>query len=97
MALDERRAKFKVTLWNRPHKSQPTFGVEEQEFESKEDHTEPKLVQDQPINTLKTMERQYSLKSWQETDIEEVYFLFFLKRVVNKDVAVGLVCWMSLR
>jgi len=73
VALDERRAKFKVNLWNRPHSKETTLESEEQKLESKQD-TEWKQVEGQQKNMLKIMEKQYSLKSWWETDIEEVWF-----------------------
>jgi uncharacterized protein (DUF2235 family) len=74
VALDERRAKFKVNLWNRPHNQGTTLGIGEG-LESKEDHTEPRKVEGQPNNILKVMEKQYSIESWLGTDVEEVCFL----------------------
>ena len=77
VALDERRAKFKVNLWNRPHDKGTMLGIDEQGLESKEVHTEPRKVEGQPKNMLKVMEKQYSIESWLGTDVEEVCFPFY--------------------
>jgi hypothetical protein len=65
--LDERRAKFKANLWNRPTAKETTLGVDGQKPEKKHKEHKPNKK-----NSLKAMERQYSGSSDTPTDIEEV-------------------------
>ncbi|KAF8190874.1 hypothetical protein BJ912DRAFT_965013 [Pholiota molesta] len=69
VALDERRAKFKANLWNRPTAKETTLGVDGQKPEKKHKEHKPNKK-----NSLKAMERQYSGSSDTPTDIEEVWF-----------------------
>lgn len=80
VALDERRAKFKVNLWNRPNTQEATLGVKGQKTKSEIDHARPKPVHGHSRkNTqaeLRAMEKQYSRHPGQMTDIEEVRSCF---------------------
>ncbi|KAF9477867.1 hypothetical protein BDN70DRAFT_913930 [Pholiota conissans] len=69
IALDERRAKFKANLWNRPTAKEATLGVDGQKPEKKHKEHKP----NKPMK-LKKMEKQYSISSDEPTDIEEVWF-----------------------
>ena len=75
VALDERRAKFKVNLWNRPNNKEEKLGVTGQKTKSEKDHARPKPVRTGSQNKLRAMERQYSKQSDRKTDIEEVCFV----------------------
>jgi hypothetical protein len=66
VALDERRAKFKANLWNRPNNKEQTLGTDAPKPEHAKKHQKP-----QKKLTLKTMERKYSEEN-EPTDIEEV-------------------------
>ncbi|KAF8066488.1 hypothetical protein FPV67DRAFT_1626406 [Lyophyllum atratum] len=79
IALDERRAKFKPNLWNRPNAKESKLGVDGQKPDVPK---VPKVKPPKPDgvhkpekkHTLKKMEFKYSEHSEQPTDIEEVWF-----------------------
>ena len=81
ISLDERRARFKVNLWNRPTDEEHKKGF--QKGTMPRHKTSPKLQGDtvKSLNTakicqeqiLRDLERQYS-DSDRPTDIEEVWF-----------------------
>jgi hypothetical protein len=75
VALDERRAKFKANLWNRPNANEKDLGIEGQKTKSEEDHKRPIHAHREANRKLKAMERQYSQQSGRQTDIEEVCFV----------------------
>lgn len=77
LALDERRAKFKANLWNRPNIKESTLGVDGQ----KPDVSDVGAMPSQPnkksmsSNSLKALEARYSAMAERPTDIEEVWFV----------------------
>jgi uncharacterized protein (DUF2235 family) len=100
VALDERRAKFKANLWNRPNAKEKSLGIEGQKTKSEEDHARPRDIHKEANRKLRAMERQYSQHSGQETDIEEVCLAHAFPRGHFDDRALlptGLVRRMPLR
>ena len=77
VSLDERRAKFKANLWNRPPPAEPTPGVDGQKPAVKLPKA-PKANANAKKPKLKAMEKQYSMGSDASTDIEEVSIFFVL-------------------
>ncbi|KAF7358996.1 DUF2235 domain-containing protein [Mycena sanguinolenta] len=68
LSLDERRAKFKANLWNRPNEQEQTLSISDQTApQPKHSHPPKKMSQVQ-------MERRYSRDRSQATDIDEVWF-----------------------
>lgn len=81
VSLDERRAKFKANLWNRPDAREETLGVEGQRPQVPETptmgHKTPKMGMgflDNRSHKLRDMENKYDRKVGQKTDVEEVWF-----------------------
>jgi uncharacterized protein (DUF2235 family) len=82
VALDERRAKFKANLWNRPKDDEVILGIEGQKpiFDHVSDHSHKAQKPDHKKKgslfdknpSLRKMEHQYSGKVAKETDVEEV-------------------------
>ncbi|KAJ7704774.1 hypothetical protein B0H17DRAFT_1038540 [Mycena rosella] len=68
VSLDERRAKFKPNLWNRPNEKEKTLSISDQKA-PKAQHPHPSKKLSQHL-----MERKYSRDSTQPTDIDEVWF-----------------------
>ncbi|KAJ7133386.1 hypothetical protein C8R44DRAFT_870789 [Mycena epipterygia] len=68
VALDERRAKFKPNLWNRPNNAEKTLSITDQKIEHTKRST-PTKKKSQHI-----MEHKYSRDPTVPTDIEEVWF-----------------------
>lgn len=73
VALDERRAKFKANLWNRPNHKEQTLGTT---ATNTEDVNKPPKPHPSKKHTLKAMEKKYSEEQDKPTDIEEVRVLF---------------------
>ncbi|KAF8662081.1 hypothetical protein AX16_001191 [Volvariella volvacea WC 439] len=71
VSLDERRAKFKANLWNRPNVREQTLSVTDQK-KAQEKSKRPKLKSKEA--SLRNLERRYGDKSDVPTDIEEVWF-----------------------
>ncbi|KAF7358977.1 DUF2235 domain-containing protein [Mycena sanguinolenta] len=68
VSLDERRAKFKANLWNRPNEQEQTLSISDQKApQAKHSHPPKKVSQVQ-------IERRYSRDRSQATDIDEVWF-----------------------
>ncbi|KAJ7726440.1 hypothetical protein DFH07DRAFT_237077 [Mycena maculata] len=68
LSLDERRAKFKPNLWNRPNDKEKTLSISDQKIEqAKRPHPTKKMSQH-------LMERKYGRDRTQPTDIDEVWF-----------------------
>ncbi|KAF8066486.1 hypothetical protein FPV67DRAFT_1781048 [Lyophyllum atratum] len=82
VALDERRAKFKANLWNRPTVQESTLGVDGQKPDvshlAEATNATPGLADKKKHavkqNSLKALEQRYAGKSDRPTDIEEVWF-----------------------
>ncbi|KAF9466841.1 hypothetical protein BDZ94DRAFT_1295336 [Collybia nuda] len=70
VALDERRAKFKANLWNRPTKKEQSLDAVPPPEQVKK-HPKPHPTKK---HTLKAMEKKYSQEQDKPTDIEEVWF-----------------------
>ncbi|KAK7036089.1 DUF2235 domain-containing protein [Favolaschia claudopus] len=71
LSLDERRAKFKPNLWNRPDDREKTLSITDQKMarESCKDHSHVSHAHKQ-----RHVERRYSRDRAEPTDIEEVWF-----------------------
>jgi len=76
LALDERRAKFKANLWNRPNVQEATLGIEGQKPDAPTIHKDldRKRNNAQRENSLRALEKKYSGLADRPTDIEEVWF-----------------------
>ncbi|KAF9461525.1 hypothetical protein BDZ94DRAFT_1290707 [Collybia nuda] len=83
VALDERRAKFKANLWNRPSAKEAKLGIKGQQPDVTDDangesspkqNSNKKPKKPKKTGTLKAMERQFSDQAERPTDIEEVWF-----------------------
>ena len=68
VSLDERRAKFKANLWNRPKEDEKTLSVTDQHVEL----IKQKAGSHPSKSRLLALERQYGVKRLKDTDIEEV-------------------------
>lgn len=66
VSLDERRAKFKANLWNRPNSHEAKLSISDQK--PKKPHP------DHCHSKARHLEREYSKDSTIETDVEEVWF-----------------------
>lgn len=67
VSLDERRAKFKPNLWNRPNEKEQTLSISDQKAHPKPAHHAKKMSQHQ-------LEQKYARDRSQPTDIDEVTF-----------------------
>lgn len=80
VSLDERRAKFKANLWNRPSAKEQALGVEGQKPDVPAIDTSLKAGKAekkphmQKQGSLRAMEQKFSGSSDRPTDIEEVGF-----------------------
>ncbi|TFK61202.1 hypothetical protein BDN72DRAFT_828458 [Pluteus cervinus] len=71
VSLDERRAKFKANLWNRPNAKEQTLSVSDQAVAQL---ATVKAKNPQRKESLWALERQYGGVRAQPTDVEEVWF-----------------------
>jgi uncharacterized protein (DUF2235 family) len=71
VSLDERRAKFKANLWNRPNPVEAVLSVTDQKLE-KEAKTAKPQKSPHGKETLKALENKYSKDKNAATDIDEV-------------------------
>ncbi|KAK1235171.1 hypothetical protein PQX77_001610 [Marasmius sp. AFHP31] len=82
VSLDERRAKFKANLWNRPTENEAKLGLQHKDHSHAEgehcEESEPAgksgTGHKRPGNSLKAMERRFSSVRATPTNIEEVWF-----------------------
>ncbi|KAG6867258.1 hypothetical protein C0993_005155 [Termitomyces sp. T159_Od127] len=77
LALDERRAKFKANLWNRPNDTEATLGIQKQKPDGSEHHVghgQNGSKHGHQKGCLRKMERKYSDPVDRPTDVEEVWF-----------------------
>ncbi|KAG7086992.1 hypothetical protein E1B28_012970 [Marasmius oreades] len=86
VALDERRAKFKANLWNRPSQKEAELGLDGKPKDRRHHCDEPSLMNmiadaagkqsdhSKHAHTLRALERKYSKDRNSPTDIEEVWF-----------------------
>jgi uncharacterized protein (DUF2235 family) len=74
ISLDERRAKFKANLWNRPKVNEQTLSVTDQHVALIEQKAGPHPSK----SRLQALERQYGVERIKPTDIDEVCWRFFL-------------------
>ncbi|KAJ7615599.1 hypothetical protein DFH06DRAFT_1239577 [Mycena polygramma] len=70
VSLDERRAKFKPNLWNRPNEKEKTLSITDQ----KAPHATPKPAHHSSKMSLRRLENKYARDRNQATDIDEVWF-----------------------
>ena len=60
VALDERRAKFKANLWNRPYPTEQVLSVTDQKLEKVAENPKPKKPLTHSRNkSLKVLEKKY--------------------------------------
>jgi uncharacterized protein (DUF2235 family) len=76
VSLDERRAKFKANLWNRPNAAEAKLGVEGQKPVVDHHKTNGSLNHRQP--NLRVMEMKYEGRYEHPTDLEEVRIQSYL-------------------
>jgi uncharacterized protein (DUF2235 family) len=77
VALDERRAKFKANLWNRPNPKEQLLSVTDVLLQ-KEEAANPKPKKTPNPNgkeSLKALEKKYSKDKTAATDIDEVRYI----------------------
>ena len=73
VALDERRAKFKANLWNRPHPTEQVLSVTDRKLEKAVENPKPKKSPNHHgKESLKALEKKYSKDVNAATDIDEV-------------------------
>lgn len=72
VSLDERRAKFKANLWNRPNPTEQCLGEDDHFHKLAGDHVH--THDDTKKGRQRTFERKYSKDQTAPTDIEEVWF-----------------------
>jgi hypothetical protein len=94
VSLDERRAKFKANLWNRPNEDEKTLSVTDQHVEQIKQKAGPHPSK----SRLHALERQYGVERLKATDIEEVRSS--LRQIeelcLDGSVTAGLVRWVPL-
>ncbi|KAG6873167.1 hypothetical protein C0995_002016 [Termitomyces sp. Mi166 len=91
IALDERRAKFKANLWNRPNETEATLGIKGQKPDISEHFQRgytPNGTANTPGSVHEKMERKYSDHVERLTDVEEVC-LTSLTHTAWSDIALG--------
>lgn len=97
ISLDERRAKFKANLWNRPNQNEERLGIHHSPEKHSSMHNGSRHVHSNSDVTTKKgqpeFERQYSTQSVL-TDVEEVNP--HVARNAQLILKKGLVCWVSL-
>ncbi|TFK26835.1 hypothetical protein FA15DRAFT_754691 [Coprinopsis marcescibilis] len=76
IALDERRAKFKANMWNRPTQDEAHLGITEQKLAKvqKKAEKESKKKKKSVHDCLRLYENRYSRINTAPTDVEEVWF-----------------------
>ncbi|RDB14966.1 hypothetical protein Hypma_016149 [Hypsizygus marmoreus] len=74
VALDERRAKFKANLWNRPTVKEAVLGVDGQKPHVPAAEGNTKRAKPEKQKTLRALEKKYSGYAERPTDIDEVWF-----------------------
>ncbi|KAG6864127.1 hypothetical protein C0991_012247 [Blastosporella zonata] len=79
VSLDERRAKFKANLWNRPNPTEAALGIEGQKPDVPKEQHQPNGVKSEHHHSkrstnLRKMEKKYSDRTERATDVEEVWF-----------------------
>jgi uncharacterized protein (DUF2235 family) len=75
VALDERRAKFKANLWNRPHPTEQVLSVTDQKLQKAAEKPKSKKSPTHSRNeSLRALEKKYSNDNHNHaaTDIDEV-------------------------
>jgi len=72
VSLDERRAKFKANLWNRPTEVEQTLSISDKPGAKKAKHKHTGSISGK--TSLKTWEEAYSKDKTLPTDIDEVWF-----------------------
>lgn len=73
LSLDERRAKFKANLWNRPNAKEQTLSVSDQEHhKAKKNGGKGGIPTASRKHSQHILEREYGKDRTQPTDIDEV-------------------------
>ena len=75
VSLDERRAKFKPNLWNRPEKHEELLSISDQKVAEQVEKRNSYGQYHQ--NTLWMLERKYAKSRVKPTDVDEVKRLFY--------------------
>ncbi|KAJ6585647.1 hypothetical protein B0H19DRAFT_1110361 [Mycena capillaripes] len=73
VSLDERRAKFKPNLWNRPNDKEKLLSISDQK-RNQQANAKAAATHWTKKTSQRMMERHYSRDRTQETDVEEVWF-----------------------
>ncbi|KDR83174.1 hypothetical protein GALMADRAFT_56796 [Galerina marginata CBS 339.88] len=69
VSLDERRAKFKANLWNRPTATEQTLSITDKKIEKKQ---KTSTNGKKPGSSMKTLEERFTKDKTKATDIDEV-------------------------
>ena len=72
VSLDERRAKFKANLWNRPQKHEELLSISDQEIAAAQKHDKGKSGVQHHKGSLHALENEYARNRAAPTDVEEV-------------------------
>ena len=107
VSLDERRAKFKANLWNRPQKHEQLLSISDQkvaeELAANKGKSSTNTTSPHHRNSLRMLEGQYGKTRTTPTDIDEVTVILFLSTFCFEKtdsfflfIYKGLVYWMPL-
>jgi uncharacterized protein (DUF2235 family) len=98
VSLDERRAKFKANLWNRPNPKEQVLSVTDQKLDKEADKPKPKKSPTGNNGKLKALENKYSKDKNAPTDIDEVSHIPILTLRHNSILHfdLGMVCGLPL-
>ena len=107
VSLDERRAKFKANLWNRPQKHEQLLSISDQkvaeELAANKGKSSTNTTSPHHRKSLQMLEGQYGKTRTTPTDIDEVTVILFLSTFCFEKtdsffyfIYKGLVYWMPL-
>jgi uncharacterized protein (DUF2235 family) len=104
IALDERRAKFKANLYNRPEKHEELLSISDQKIAeevaaNKGNSSDGHAQTPHHRHTLQQLEGMYAKSRATPTDVDEVKTILFLSYLMFMFFIIkfiGLVCWMPL-
>ena len=77
VSLDERRAKFKANLWNRPQKKEELLSISDQKVAAETDSSKGKSNSQHHESGLRAYEGKYGKIRVEPTDVDEVTVVLF--------------------
>ena len=78
VSLDERRAKFKANLWNRPQKKEELLSISDQKIAEEAAKKGKSNNSLHHSNSLRMLENEYAKNRATPTDIDEVRIVYFI-------------------